>query len=231
MEVRRLSKDGSVHVTDEVFNTLSASIGALLSVIGVGLLLYQAWTQDKMGHFWGLAVYGFGLVNLFLLSALHHGVNASPKTEHHLRQLDYFAIFIMIAGTMTPFCLIVLKKVTIGWVVFALLWILAVFGIAIKAVFPHVPRWLTTALYVGMGWLGALIFPAVCKLLPEGAVWLLVAGGLFYTVGAVLYYLEKPNPIPGRFGFHEIWHLCVLAGAGSHFFMMYFYLLPYRQAG
>ena len=224
---RRLSKDGSVHVTDEVFNTLSSSVGAILSVIGIAALLYQSWIAHKLWHIVGFGVYGFGLINLFVLSALHHGVNASPRTEHLLRQLDYFAIFLMIAGAVTPFCAILLRETLRGEIVLVAMWGLAVVGIVIKGLFPQIPKWFTTALYVGMGWVGVTLFYPIYKILGWKAVLLLLTGGLFYTVGSVLYVLEKPNPFPGKFGFHEIWHLCVLGGSASHFCVIYFFLLPY----
>lgn len=224
---RKLSKDGSIHVTDEIFNTVSSGVTAVLSIIGVVSLLDQAWSAHKLWHFFGFAVYGFGLISLFVLSALHHGINASPRTEHLLRQLDYFAIFLMIAGTMTPFGTILLRGTLRGEIILAALWGLAVVGIVIKAFFPNIPKWFSTALYVGMGWVGVGVFSPVYQWLGwEAVLWLLI-GGLFYTVGSILYYLEKPNPFPGRFGFHEIWHLCVIGGAATHFGLIYFYLLPY----
>ncbi|MDO8526108.1 MAG: hemolysin III family protein [Deltaproteobacteria bacterium] len=225
--VRRLSKDGSTHVTDEVFNTCSSGIGAVLAVIGVTLLLYQAWAMHKPWHFLGFAVYGFGLISLFTLSALHHGINGSPKTEHTLRQLDYFAIFLMIAGSATPFCTILLRDTLSGRVVLVVLWTLSIIGILIKGFFPNIPKWFTTGLYLGMGWVGVTVFYPAYQMINWKADLLLAIGGLAYTGGAVLYYLEKPNPFPGKFGFHEIWHLCVLTGAATHFCVMYFFLLPY----
>lgn len=224
---RRLSKDGSTHVTDEVFNTFSSGIAAVLSVIGVAALLYQAWAMDKPWHLLGFAVYGFGLISLFVLSALHHGVNASPRTEHLLRQLDYFAIFLMIAGNITPFCTILLRNTDRGLIVLGVFWFLAVAGIIVKGFFPQIPRWVTTLLYIGMGWVGVSIFhPLYQRLGWQAMAWLLI-GGFFYMLGAVLYSFERPNPFPGKFGFHEIWHLFVIAGAATHFFMIYYFLLPY----
>lgn len=214
-----LSKDGSVHITDEVYNTLISGIGTVLSAVGVVILIYRAWTPGEFGTVFGLAVYGFGLVNMFLWSALHHGVNGSPRTNHLLRQLDYFAISIMIAGTFTPFCL--LLRNTLGWTVLAVVWALALAGIALKAVYPHTPRWVLTSLYIGMGWLGLAVAKPIYQAIHWRGFSALLLGGIFFTVGGVIYGLEKPNPVPGRFGFHEIWHCFVLAGAASHFYVMY----------
>jgi len=221
---RVLSKDGSIHVTDEFYNTLISSLGAFLSFVGVLLLIYFSIQAHKPWHIVAFSIYGIALLKLFVFSALHHGVDGSEKTEHLLRQFDYYAIFLMIAGTMTPFCLILLKN-PLGWSVLGLIWFLAIVGILLKMFFPALPKWLSTALYMGMGWLGLLIIHPLYLHIPQGLIFLIL-GGLLFTVGAIFFYLEKPNPFPGKFGFHEIWHLFVLGGAASHFCVMYFYLLP-----
>lgn len=218
-----LSKNGSVHVTDEFFSTLIAGVGALLGAIGAVFLVLKALSQGNPGSVPGFSVYGVGLVAMFLSSALHHGINGAPKTNHLLRQFDYYAIFVMIAGTFTPFCLVLMRN-SLGWTVLGLIWVIAIGGIVLKSLWPRVPRWLLTALFIGMGWLGLMMArPIYLAIHWEGLSFMLL-GGLFYTVGAVIYGLERPNPFPGRFGFHEIWHCFVLAGAASHFFLIYHWL-------
>ncbi|MBF0493453.1 MAG: hemolysin III family protein [Deltaproteobacteria bacterium] len=223
--LRKLSKDGSLHVTDEVYNTLISATGALLALLGAISLVYLSVKNRKPWHIAGFTVYGTALFQLFLSSALHHGIDGSEKTEHGLRQLDYYAIFVMIAGSFTPLCLILLRN-TLGWSVLALVWFLSILGILLKMLYPSLPKWFSTTLYIGMGWLGLLIAKPVYLLVPQ-VIFGLMIGGFFYTVGALLFFLERPNPFPGKFGFHEIWHLFVLAGATSHFCIMYFYLLPF----
>ncbi len=223
---RKLSKDGSIHVTDEIYNTAISSVGTLLAALGSALLIFQSLVAQKPWHLLAFSIYSFGLVNLFLLSALHHGINSTERVENILRRLDYFIIFIMIAGAMTPFCLILLRT-TYGFSILGFMWILALGGIAIQLKFPHLPKWFTTGQYIGLGWLGCIVVYNVWDLLPWEALFLLVLGGLIYTVGAVIYVVEKPNPFPGKFGFHEIWHLFVLAGTACHFSILYFYLLPH----
>jgi len=218
-----LSKDGSVHVTDEFWNTAISAFGALLSLIGIAFLITRADSTKSSLIVLAFAIYGFGLVNMFVSSALHHGVNGSAKTNHRLKQYDYYAISLMIAGTFTPLCIVLLNS-TFGWTVLALMWAFAALGIALKAIFPNVPRWLTTALFIAMGWMGLIILKPLYHALHWDGFSLLLLGGLFYTVGGLIYVLEKPNPIPGKFGFHEIWHCFVLAGAASHFFVMGLYL-------
>ena len=215
-----LSKDGSVHVTDEIYNTRISSLGATLALFGTLHLLWRSYAIGSSLHAFSFFIYGLGVLSVFVTSALHHGVDGSPRTNYVLRQLDYFAIFVMIAGTFTPFCLL-LVKTTLGMQVLQLVWALAVVGIASKAIYPALPKWVTLALALGMGWLAlALIEPVYAAIKLPGVI-ALAGGGMFFTVGGLIFGLEKPNPFPGRFGFHEIWHCCVLLGAASHFSIMY----------
>lgn len=218
-----LSKDGSVHVTDEFYNTLISGIGAVLAAIGASFLIRRAWTEGQTAAVVAFSIYGFTLVNMFVCSALHHGVDGSPRTNHRLRQFDYYAIFLMIAGTFTPYCLLLLRN-RLGWIVLGVIWTLAVAGILFKAFYPHAPKWLVTSIFIGMGWLGLVIAKPVYMTIHGQGFAPLFLGGVFFTVGGLIYGMEKPNPFPGSFGFHEIWHVFVLAGAASHFFAIYAYL-------
>ena len=211
----KLSKDGSRHVTDEKYNTLISSFGAFLGMIGLIVLLQHSLSAHKFWHTLSFSIYGISLVTLFVASALHHGIDGSEKTEKRLLQFDYCAIYLMIAGTVTPLCLIVLRN-SLGWSVLSLMWILAVVGVVLKLAIPHLPKWITTITYLGMGWLGLVIAPPLLAL-PEGLniISMIGLGGFFFTFGAVIFYFEKPNPVPGKFGFHEIWHIFVLLGAAA----------------
>ncbi len=217
------SKDGSLHVTDEVWNTIISSLGALFSLVGVIPMILHAKTVAPASHVLALVIYGFGLVNMFVSSALHHGVHGSPKTNHYLWLYDYFSISLMIAGTFTPFCIILMNN-ALGWTVLGLIWTLALAGIAMKGFFPRVPRWIMTSLFIGMGWMSLLIVKPLYQAMHWQGFAFLLLGGLFYTVGGLIYVFEKPNLLPGKFGFHEIWHCFVVAGAGSHFYLIYSYL-------
>ena len=198
-------------------------MGALLALIGTAFLIHKAWLTHDPFHLWAFSIYGLSAITLFTCSALHHGIDGPPKTEHLLRQLDYFAIFFMIAGTFTPFCLILLRN-PLGWTVLGLVWALTILGIALKAAYPNIPRWIMLSLYLGMGWLGALLAKPIYESVHESGLFFLVLGGLLFSVGGIIYGTEKPNPVPGRFGFHEIWHCFVLAGAAAHFWLIYRYL-------
>jgi len=134
-------------------------------------------------------------------------------------------IFILIAGTYTPVCLIPLRGGW-GWSLFGIVWGFAIAGVFIKLYWMNAPRWLYTGIYLVMGWMVIVAIYPLIKVLPTGALAWLAAGGLFYTVGAVIYAIKRPNLVPGVFGFHEIWHLFVMAGSFSHWWVMMNFILP-----
>ncbi|MBN2546901.1 MAG: hemolysin III family protein [Spirochaetes bacterium] len=223
---KKLSKDGSINVTDEIINTQTHMIGAIFSLFGLVVLIVKSSIASKPWHIVSFSIYGASLLLVFLASTLHHGVNSSPKIEFIFKLFDYFAIFPLIAGTYTPLCLILLKN-WLGWSVFGVVWALAVIGIVIKAIYPDIPRWFSSTIYITMGWVGTVIAIPLFKYLKLSGIVLLVLGGIFYSAGFIIYNIEKPNPIKGKFGFHEIWHILVMLGALSHYLMMYFIVLPY----
>jgi hemolysin III len=175
----------------------------------------------------GFSIYGFCLVSLFLASTLHHGVQGSPRVNHALRLCDYYAIYLLIAGTITAPCLALLHDRPLGWTVLGVAWLVAAAGIALQSTLTKLPKGLTNTLYVAMGWLGVVLAVPILKMTAWPAIVLLAIGGVLYTAGAIIFGLERPNPLPGRFGFHEIWHLFVIAAAASHYVFMLVYVLPY----
>ncbi|MBW2263127.1 MAG: hemolysin III family protein [Deltaproteobacteria bacterium] len=217
--------DLSPNVTDERFNTASHMAGAIFALLGTVLLIVYSSVAAKPWHIVSFSIYGFSLVALFLASTLHHGVKASARIKDILRAIDYFAIYLLIAGTITPVCLVVLRG-PLGWSVFGVAWAVGFAGIVLKAVIRDLPKWISMTLYITMGWLGVVVGYPLFKALSWPGVGLMIAGGLFYTVGAFIFYIEKPNPLPGRFGFHEIWHIFVLLGALFHYVFMYVCVLP-----
>ncbi|HAK44344.1 MAG TPA: hemolysin III [Spirochaeta sp.] len=224
--MKELSKDGSIHVTDEIFNTASHTAGAIFSLLGMVLLITFSAVAGKVWHIVGFSIYGTSLFMLFLSSAFHHGIDRSEKLNNFFRLFDYLSIFALIAGTYTPLCLIISRDPW-GWSVFGVVWALAAAGITIKAVFPSVPKWFTNTLYICMGWVGVVLIFHVMPAIGLSGFLLILIGGVLYSVGAVIFYIERPNPVPGKFGFHEIWHLFVLAGALVHFAFMFFVALPF----
>jgi len=141
-----------------------------------------------------------------------------------LRTLDYDSVFFLIAGSTTPLVLVLFRN-AYGWTVFGAVWAIAVTGIVLRSVWPQLPKYVTNTLYIVLGWLTVLLVGADSSL-PVGALVLLGLGGICYTVGFVIFVIEKPNPWPGVFGFHELWHLLVVVAALFHYLLMYFYVLP-----
>ncbi len=218
------SRDGSVHVTDERVNAMSHLVAACLALLGAALLVSQAVVQGDPWKIVGLSVYSLSLVSLFVFSTLHHALDRGPRFNEVMRTFDYIAVFLLIAGTITPLVLVLFRNV-VGGAVLGVVWAISVFGIVLRSVYTSLPKYVTNTLYITLGWLPVvLVFADVT--LPLGALALLAAGGLIYSAGFAVFVLERPNPFPGVFGFHEIWHLLVMLGALFHFLLMYRYVLP-----
>lgn len=224
-KLRALSKDGSVHVTDEVFNTIICTIASIFSLVGGVLLIVNSAVMHKGWHLAGFSVYAMSLFAMFLASSLHHGIEATEAVEKKLRLIDYIAVFFFIAGTFTPVCFIV-ARTPVGWSMFGVVWVVALIGAIIKWYYPDIPKWFTNTLYVAMGWIGVVLIVPVYHAVGWDGTLLFFLAGVFYTTGSFIYYFERPNPIPGRFGFHEIWHLFVITAATIHYLVMFFYILP-----
>jgi len=188
-----------------------------------GLVALLAVGGDGVGHSVALGVYGASLIALYAASALYHLLPLSPAGTARLRRFDHAAIFALIAGTYTPVCLIALDGAW-RWGLLALVWSLALAGILVKLTRMDAPRWLTVGLYLGLGWVALLAVPVLLAALPAGALLWFLVGGLVYSGGAVVYALKRPDPFPGAFGFHEIWHLFVLAGSACHFWAILRYV-------
>lgn len=204
----------------EPVNALTHLAGTVLALIGSVILVARA--QGEPWKVYSFAVYGLTLVALFTSSTALHASRAGERTLRRLRILDHAAIFLLIAGSYTPVVLVAMRPEypLTGWVLLSLVWALALLGIVFKLAWISAPRWLSTALYLMLGWLALLgIVPLVETLPAAGLVWLLV-GGFFYSLGALIYGLKRPDPIPGLLGYHEIWHLFVIAGALCHYLMM-----------
>lgn len=218
------SKDGSLHVTDERFNTVSHLFATCFALAGAALLIAQAAPQGDVWKTVGLSIYGASLVLLFLFSTIHHGISAGPTIDETLRTLDYTSVFFLIAGTMTPI-VFVFNRNPFGWALLGAVWGIAAIGIVMRSVWRALPKYVTNTLYISLGWLGVLLVGAEVQL-PMTALVLMAAGGLVYSVGFVIFVIERPNPRPGVFGFHELWHALVIVAAALHYVMMYLYVLP-----
>ena len=198
----------------EPFNGLSHLISAIVAIIGGIPLLIASWSGPE--KIISAVVYLSSLVAMFLASGVYHLARVKPNALARLRKLDHSAIFLLIAGTYTPFCLIAFTGFW-RWGFLAIIWVIAILGILVKVFFPGVPRWLHTATYVVMGWLCMLAAPQMPSALPSSTIVWLIVGGIIYTFGAIVYATRIFNFIPGKFGFHEVWHIFVILGAASHF--------------
>lgn len=202
---------------------LTHLLGAILSV---GALVWLLWVAIRQGSVWQIVsftVFGVSLILLYTSSAIYHIVQASARVIQNLRRLDHTMIFVLIAGTYTPFCLGPLRGPWGFWLL-GVIWGVGILGILFSIFWIDAPRWLTTGLYLVMGWAIVVAAVPLVRSLPSGALIWLAVGGLMYSLGAVIYATKRPNPLPGVFGFHEIWHLFVLAGSFSHFVSVLRYL-------
>jgi hemolysin III len=200
----------------EPINGLTHLAGGLLASAGLIVLLAKAASTGRVDQLVAFGVFGLSLVALYTASTLYHLLPLSPAGVARLRRLDHVAIFLLIAGTYTPFCLLALQGAW-RWGLLALVWALALCGVLLKVLWMGGPRWLSVVLYLGMGWVAVVAAPALLQAVPVGGMAWVLAGGLIYSVGALVYGFKRPNPIPGAFGFHELWHLFVVAGSACHF--------------
>ena len=161
-------------------------------------------------------VYAATVTLLFGTSALYHRLNWSPRARAIMRRLDHSMIFVFIAGTYTPLAVLTLPH-TAAIAVLTVVWTGAVFGVALQSAWPTAPRWLSVPCYIALGWVAAFVMPDLLHRGGVAAFVLIVAGGLIYTLGAVFYGVKRPNPWPGTFGFHEVFHLCTLVAALCHY--------------
>ena len=210
----------------EPWNAITHGVGTLLAIAGgVVLVVLSAGDGRRTVAF---AIYAASLVLLYLASTLLHAVRARPAVLRRLRIFDHAAIYLLIAGTYTPIALVTLVSVSPawGWSAFGIAWGAAGLGVLFKLVWLDAPRWLSTALYLALGWMAVLAIAPMLQALPWSAIAWLAAGGAFYSVGAVIYALKRPDPWPNVFGYHELWHLFVLAGSTCHYVLMLRYVLP-----
>ena len=210
----------------EPWNAITHGVGVLLALVG-GVLLVVLSAGDGRRTV-AFAIYATSLVLLYLASTLLHAVRARPEVLRRLRVFDHAAIYLLIAGTYTPIALVSLASVSPawGWSIFGIAWGAAGLGVLFKLVWLDAPRWLSTALYLALGWMAVVAIAPLLQALPGSAIGWLAAGGAFYSVGAVIYALKRPDPWPQVFGYHELWHLFVLAGSICHYVLMLRYVLP-----
>lgn len=203
---------------EEIAHTITHGIGALLSIAGLSVLVAYSTLNGNAWHIVSSSIYGASLVILYSASSLYHGI-PNPRAKQVLKQLDHAAIYILIAGTYTPFLLISLHGAW-GWSLFGVIWSIAIFGVVVEFInVPQLKR-LSLGLYLGLGWIVVIAIKPMLAQVATGGLLLLLLGGLSYSFG-VIFYIRDKKPFN-----HAIWHLFVLAGSVLHYFSVLFYVIP-----
>jgi hemolysin III len=198
----------------EPVNSLTHWAGAALALAGMIVLLVVGWSTPA--KIISLVIYGLSLIAMFSASATYHMVTVKERALEIFRKIDHSAIFLLIAGTYTPFCVNAFEGFW-KWGMLTIIWSLALIGIVVKVFYVRAPRWFNAGIYLVMGWLCIAAAGQMLAVLPVWVLSWLVAGGVIYSLGAIVYITKIFNFVPGVFGFHEIWHIFVLAAAGAHF--------------
>lgn len=198
----------------EPVNSLTHWAGALLALAGLVALLVVGW--DTPAKIVSLSIYGLSLIGMFSASATYHMVRVKDRALEIFRKVDHAAIYLLIAGTYTPFCVNAFEGFW-KWGMLTIIWSLAVIGIIVKIFYIRAPRWLNAGIYLVMGWLAVAAGGQMLAALPAWVFTWLIIGGALYTVGAVVYITKIFNFKPGVFGFHEMWHIFVLLAAAAHY--------------
>lgn len=198
----------------EPVNSLTHWAGAILALVGLIALVIIGWGSPAKVI--SLIIYGASLIFLFAASATYHMVQVKEKTQETYRKIDHAAIYFLIAGTYTPFCINAFTGFW-KWGMLTIIWTLAIIGIGVKVFIIRAPRWLNAGIYLIMGWLCVGASGQLLAALPAWVLTWLIIGGVLYSIGAIIYITKIFNFIPGVFGFHEVWHIFVLLAAAAHF--------------
>lgn len=207
------------HQIGEWLNSITHGIGALLSIVGTVVLIVAASQLEDTWKIISFSIFGATLILLYIASTLYHGAR-QPRLKTAFNTLDHCAIFLLIAGTYTPFLLVNMRESS-GWPMLAIIWSLAFTGIALKIIFKNRFALASVGIYIMMGWLIVFVSPDLIANLNEQALYMMVAGGVAYTVGVAFYLADR---VPYM---HAIWHLFVIGGSGLHFSAIYYGVLPY----
>ncbi len=199
---------------EELFSSYSHLFGAAATLLGMLFLLTR--TLPAPGPAAVVTIYGLSTTFLFISSFIYHSRKTEEDGTSVRRKLDHIAIFVMISGTFTPLCYLYLEGVWL-WGILGAQWLLVVFGIIFKLLILNTPRWVTTGIYLLQGWMAVLPIGIFARTMHPLQVTLLFSGGILYSVGALFYNRKKPNPWPGVFGFHEIFHVFILLAAACHY--------------
>lgn len=213
------SKKSIYSTSEEIANAVTHGVAALMSIAGLAILVgFAVAYSGSPTVITAVSVFGASMIFLYVASTLYHAI-PNPKAKQILQRLDHSMIFVLIAGSYTPFCLVTLKGVT-GIGLCIAVWSIAIVGIALQGVLIKQSKWLNSLLYLAMGWLVLLVIEPLIESLPNTGLWLLTAGGLSYSLG-VIFYVWKTLPYS-----HAIWHLFVFAGTVLQFLAVLLYVIP-----
>ena len=213
------SKKSIYSTSEEIANAVTHGVAALMSIAGLAILVgFAVAYSGSPTVITAVSVFGASMIFLYVASTLYHAI-PNPKAKQILQRLDHSMIFVLIAGSYTPFCLVTLKSVT-GIVLCIAVWSIAIVGIALQGILIKQSKWLNSLLYLAMGWLVLLVIEPLIESLPNTGLWLLTAGGLSYSLG-VIFYIWKTLPYS-----HAIWHLFVFAGTVLQFLAVLLYVIP-----
>lgn len=208
---------------EEIANAATHGVAAALSIAGLVLLIVDAATHDASAvAMTSAVVFGASMIILYLVSTLYHAI-PNRRAKRVLQLLDHSAIYLLIAGSYTPFCLVTLDGLT-GKILCAVVWTIAIAGAALQPILLRAAEWLNCVLYLSLGWCVVFVIKPLVEALPTGGLWLLAGGGAAYTVGVVFYLLDR---MPFN---HAVWHLFVLAGTALQFFAVFLYVIPSAAA-
>lgn len=215
----------TIHIKDPG-SAITHFIGMIMAVLAAWPLLLKAAQNPDHLYLIAMSIYAASLILLYAASTTYHTFDKSPKVNTLLKKIDHMMISVLIAGSYTPVCLLVLRG-KIGTILLTIVWSIAITGILIKAFWVYCPKWVSSILYIGMGWTCILALPQILEALSPAAFGWLLAGGIMYTVGGVIYALKLSifNNRHKYFGSHEIFHLFVMAGSACHFIVMYRFIL------
>lgn len=209
----------------EPINGFTHLAGAILSFFGLlALVIKTSLNSPNTIALTAVIIFGVSMILLYAASATYHLVVSSDKVINFLRRLDHAMIFVLIAGSYTPFCLIALQGFT-GWVLFGIIIAAAIAGVSFKLIWFKCPRWISTVIYVAMGWISIFLIVPLYKSLSLEGITLLIGGGIFYTIGALIY-ATKPAFLKSKYmGYHEIFHVFIMLGTLTHFFCVFNYVI------
>lgn len=219
MDKDTLRKSKAYTVAEEVAHALTHGIGAIAAIVALIFMLIWAISYGDLFHVVSAIIYGSSLILMYLASTLYHAF-PWPRLKAFFQQLDHAAIYILIAGTYTPFALVNLRGAW-GWSLLAVVWGIAFIGVVLELAMRERKRWLSISLYLGLGWLAIVVIKPMIANVDVAGLWLLLAGGLAYTFGVIFYVWKSLRY------HHAIWHVFVLIGSALHFFSIFYYVMPH----